>query len=351
MKRVLCIAVITAFLISLGALAPVQTTQQANAKAANANLIINGDFSVWQRGEIFDNPVGFERTADRWVWGGNAATAWRISRSDDSPTRLTQDSIEMRVTGIMGANFDEEGSHLRYAFESKDAIPLASKLLTYSFWTKSNRPGTYAVAIVNPVANRTLLKEYTVSQSDHWERQVLAFQLEDANYGQGEMQGLKLRFSLNAGQPWRIDPDVWTSGNFVGSTHQDNLSREAGDYMRIGQVQLEIGPETGGYSVMPQVLTLARCKRYYRVISRDSSNSIEYMRKNAFVSIAAKATVDWHEVPKERLLQEMQRGIAANESRQGRTQSRLALGNSELKKLTLQAINITNHDVTVDAEL
>lgn len=42
----------------------------------NSNLLINGDFQVWQRGTSFTNLEGFKYTADRWqVYRGNGATS------------------------------------------------------------------------------------------------------------------------------------------------------------------------------------------------------------------------------------------------------------------------------------
>src|SRR3989338_6321366 len=54
---------------------------------SNRNILINGDFSIWQRGTSFVSVVDQQYTVDRWVYRKiNTTAVHDISRSSDVPT-------------------------------------------------------------------------------------------------------------------------------------------------------------------------------------------------------------------------------------------------------------------------
>ena len=95
-------------------------------KLSNPNLLINGDFQVWQRGQSFSN-IANCYAADRWLIKNAKANTSSVAKSTDVPSGqpMTQ-SIKLVETS-------EENSYLRYCFDS--AI---KGTYTVSFWYKTS---------------------------------------------------------------------------------------------------------------------------------------------------------------------------------------------------------------------
>jgi hypothetical protein len=114
--------------------------------AAGKNKIINGDFSIWQRGTSFTNPTLGTYTADRWKQGGRNAEP-----TSSSLTRETFTPGTAPVAGYEGAYFARStittvGSTTSYAPFTQlieDVRTFAGQTVTISFWAKSdsNRTG------------------------------------------------------------------------------------------------------------------------------------------------------------------------------------------------------------------
>ena len=97
------------------------------AEDANPNLLINGNFDIWQRGTVFTNVSGVY-TADRWI----AINYSTIERSTDIPNVLSQYSCKITV-GELGNSYFMQKSERRFP----------GKVLTLSFWAKGT--GTISV--------------------------------------------------------------------------------------------------------------------------------------------------------------------------------------------------------------
>ena len=97
-------------------LAPIQA--QVNVLGGRKNLIDNGDFTVWQRGESFTDHNGF--TSDRW-WTPRISA----SKSTDAPDGFTS-------SVYISSDWD---NLLRQHIEHGTTL-LAGKTVTVSFWIK-----------------------------------------------------------------------------------------------------------------------------------------------------------------------------------------------------------------------
>lgn len=86
----------------------------------NPNLLINGDFQVWQRGTSFNlskNDVKY--TSDRWkIWCNN-----------DTPITISREN---------GLKFDGANSNLYYHFEDSDFNKINNKIVTMSIMVDNN---------------------------------------------------------------------------------------------------------------------------------------------------------------------------------------------------------------------
>lgn len=92
---------------------------------SNPNILINGDFQVWQRGASFAN-IENQYTADRWLIKNAKAKTATVSKSTDVP------SDQPMCQSLYIKENTEENSYLRYMFEHS-----IKGTMTLSFWYKT----------------------------------------------------------------------------------------------------------------------------------------------------------------------------------------------------------------------
>ena len=171
---------------------------------SNPNLLINGDFQVWQRGTSFANKTN-SYTADRWCIknGKNTPTAL-VEKSDDVPDdQYICQSIHIKES-------DSENSYLRYYFDS-----VIKGNVTLSFWYKTTK--AFDVSIRNN--NTTTILPGKPAIVNTWTRYVHSFAVDSPTY-------LNVVHAMSAG-------DVYITGvkleygevatPFVPKTYQEEL--------------------------------------------------------------------------------------------------------------------------------
>lgn len=93
---------------------------------SNPNLLINGDFQIWQRGESFSN-IANKYTADRWKIKNAKGNTSLVERSTDIPSgEFLRQSVHIKETL-------EENTYLSYNFENA-----LKGTFTLSFWYKTS---------------------------------------------------------------------------------------------------------------------------------------------------------------------------------------------------------------------
>jgi hypothetical protein len=88
--------------------------------AINPNLLINGDFQVWQRGTSFSSQDFMQYTADRW---------FIVSTDGNSTTTVTKVDNGLKVT----QSLLETGCVALYRMEEKDLKNIRGKTVTLSY--------------------------------------------------------------------------------------------------------------------------------------------------------------------------------------------------------------------------
>lgn len=208
---------------------------------SNPNLLINGDFQVWQRGESFPN-VANKYTADRWMIKNARGNTSIVERSSSIPsTGPMCQSIHIKET-------IDENTYLAYNFEHS-----MKGTYTLSFWYLST----------------TQISTYSYDSGKH----------------------VKL-MDLAASSDWRFA--------FV-SFHADSMTcLDVIHAMKIGEcyitgVKLEVGTTATPFSPRSHAEELALCQRYAYVwkpidhytlayhIFKSSSNSINFSVQLPFV--------------------------------------------------------------------
>ena len=217
--------------------------------AKTSNGVLNSNFSVWQRGTSFALAnTSSNYTADRWL--GVSATTGTISRQATSDTtnlpNIQYCARAQRTNGQTGTS----AIGLYQLFESVNAIPLAGKAVTLSFYARAG-------ANYSSASNALAANLYTGTGTD---------QNPFVSYT-GSTNPLGGTATLTT---------TWQRFTFTGTlaatatelylsfTYTPSGTAGAADYFEITGVQLELGSVANTY--MPNQPTyqgeLAACRRY-----------------------------------------------------------------------------------------
>ena len=216
------------------------------------NVVINGNFDIWQRGTTQAGAQGGAIIADRWTNSVSCTTPdTTISQNTDVPNVNSKYSVKIQQV-TSGASSIAEYC-LRQRFEQSNILPLFGKTCVLSFWYRSNRTGTHGVRIYAGynTGGGDQTASITVSTANTWEYKtvvVTAFSTVSAASvaptGEGGL--LDIGFKVGAGGP--------------GFT-----SLSVNDSFQIAQVQIEVGSVAtpfarAGGNIQGE---LAACQRYY----------------------------------------------------------------------------------------
>ena len=204
---------------------------QLRMQGGRKNLLINGDFAINQRGKaIYEDITVTSYTLDRWyVWpGGDVEQVVNTSpASVKYAVRLTTRNNEH-----IFASFNQRIENGFVALEGKPS--------TLSFYIRSNKTGKISTVLYDE-GNRTILRSiyYQVSQANSWEKKVVTFST--------------------------ITKPAGAAGflTFYLTNELQRFLTEAGDWVEITAVQLEIGETATEFEVMSPSTELALCQRYY----------------------------------------------------------------------------------------
>lgn len=244
------------------------------------NRIINGDFSVWQRGESFVLGAGTSvYTADRLKTSNNSDGQFTVSKS----ALDNKDSLKITVdTAVTDLTLNKYWHGLIYKFEGQHLYDLAinAKNLTISFWFNSNVTGEYAVAFRNFTDTAVNIQSYVTSfnytTANTPEKIQITIPL-DAVWNpiilNNNAGGLNLVIGfLNKGDFVATSTNAWMDGNYITTSTAVNWGATAGNFIEIAELQLEEGSYATEFEHVPYDVQLLRCKRYYQVLWSDTIN-------------------------------------------------------------------------------
>jgi len=232
------------------------------------NVIINGNFNVWQRNNSFTGVLHEEPTADRWVYYKDGAMVHTVSRSTDVPT-LTESGSKILYSLLMDCTTADTNigvddlCMIGNRIEGYDIQQLMSKTITISFWVKATKTGIYSVALNSTGDSRGYVDSYTVNSSDTWEKKTITLDMDDGTSGTWDFKygvGLSVYFTLAAGTTQ--SPGSW-SGTRYAATGQVNACDSTSNSFRLAQVQLEIGDNPTDFEYRTFSEELAMCQRYF----------------------------------------------------------------------------------------
>jgi hypothetical protein len=251
------------------------------------NLLVNGNFDLWQRGTSGSPGVYI---ADRWkLAGASAGTTTGAQDATNVPDSLTTYSFKLTV-GATGSVVAGTNLFLEQPVEGLSFQQSAGKALTLTFWVRSNKTGTYCVAFQNSAGDRSYVATYTISASNTWEKKTITVTHNTTGtwlYDTGA--GLRVRFVLAAGSTYQTTAGSWQAGNFLATSAQVNIADSTSNQWDIARVQLEQGDVASDFEQRPAALEYALAARYY-FKTYDLTVAPGTVTQTGFITFAASGT-------------------------------------------------------------
>jgi hypothetical protein len=274
------------------------STLDDNVKVAmgRKNLLINGDFSVWQRDNEFLGLTNGSDTfsSDRWRWDerGSGTAVQDLTRSTDAPSGfLYSCKIECTSSGTTGVYYIQQKIEGVNAYVTGWDKVSDKKNMVLSFWLKCSKVGKLGGAITDSGENNGFPFDVTVSSANDWERHEVKITAPPAELDLGvNGTGLVVKFALaNDDISYSDVSDVWVDSIYPLHTSNDaSISiDQTGDTLNITGVQFELGSVATEFEYMNETDQLARCQRYFQLLE---GNDLGY------VIGYATSTIGWGNV-------------------------------------------------------
>ena len=245
---------------------------------SNRNKIINGDFTIHQRGGTIASSSG-NYTIDGWrtYRAGGASGGFSVQQSLSSypQTNISgvidnfKSSALITVTSAGSADANNN-CKFQQRIEGSNVYDLAfgtvaAKKVTVSFYVKCSLTGDFGVALVNGAHNRSNVQLYTVNSASTWERKVITFDGDTSgSWDFGTGTGLQLMFDMGSGSDKHTSSlNTWVSGEKHGTSSSVKLIHTNGATMQYAGVQLEEGSVATSFEHHSYADELRHCRRYF----------------------------------------------------------------------------------------
>jgi hypothetical protein len=245
---------------------------------SNRNKIINGDFTVHQRGGTITASSGLY-TLDRWrsYITGTSPGGFTVQQSTGSYPQTSisgvkdnfKASVLITVTSAGSASADNNVK-FQQRIEGTSVYDLAfgtaaAKKVTVSFYVKCSITGTFGIALVNENHNRSNVQTYTVNSANTWERKIITFDGDTSGtWAFNTGTGMQLMFDLGSGSDKHASSTgTWLSSEKHGTSSSTKLIHTNGATIQFTGVQLEAGSVATDFEHRSYSDELRRCQRYY----------------------------------------------------------------------------------------
>ena len=248
----------------------------------NRNLFINGAMQVAQRASSATAAVagGSYITLDRYKIFNDTDGAYTSERSTTAPDGFPN-SMKLQVTTA-----DTSLSSAQYAtfgqfIEAQNLQQLAygtnaAKDFTLSFYVRSNKTGTYCIAVDKVQNTRYIyITEFTINAADTWERKTITISPDsnikasggaiDNNNG----YGFRVFIWLASGTTYHGTNNSWNAGStYYATSNQVNWMDSTSNNFYVTGMQLEVGSQASPFEHRSFGDELLLCKRYYESSNR-----------------------------------------------------------------------------------
>ena len=246
------------------------------------NLLHNGAMQVHQRVAVAatDAVADADHVADRWrgTLVRDAGSTWTATQAveADAPTgsgfrkslkvNITAGDASLAAGDLLVVQQRIEGQNLQTIRKGT----ASAEPLTLSFWTKSNKTGTYVAALYDVDNTRLCAATYTVTASATWEEQSITFPADlTGALDNDNADSFHAEFWLLAGSTYTSGTLATTWAAYSAANYavgQTNLAADTNNYWMLTGVQLEVGSAATGFEFKSYGQELAECSRYYQPI-------------------------------------------------------------------------------------
>jgi hypothetical protein len=226
------------------------------------NLLINGNFDLWQRNA--GRAVG-GFAADRWNFAGTITGV--VASAKDStvtPDVSSTNTFKVTVTTAQASVVAGTNLFIEQSVEGTTFQQAAGKAVTLTFWVRSNKTGTYSVAFQNNAGDRSYVATYTVNASNTWEKKTITVTHSTTGtwlYDTGV--GFRVRFVLAVGSTFQTTGGAWVGTNSLGTSSNVNFMDSTANVFNLSRVQLEVGDVASDFEQRPAGLEFLLASRYY----------------------------------------------------------------------------------------
>jgi len=248
---------------------------------SNRNLMINGAMNVNQRGTQTTIQSGF--TLDRWSILSNTAARVTVSQDTNVPTgQGFLNSLKIDVTTADTSVASSDITALLYKFEGQDLQQLrkgtsSAKTLTLQFWVSSPKTGVHTLHFFDMANSRIVATTYTIASADTWQYVNVTFPADTTGaLANDNTNQLQFYFGLLAGTNYTSGTlaTSWAANtNANRMVGQVNVLDDAANNFYITGVQMEIGDVATPFEHESFGDTLAKCQRYYELLSAVASTT------------------------------------------------------------------------------
>lgn len=244
--------------------------------AANHNAVMNGSFQIWQRNNTFTAVAHNAAMADRWRYHNqNSVAVHTVTRDTDTPGFIGGGSwfpgnqgftysIKLDCTTIDASVGATDVLMIKNIIEGPLSWhKIANRNLVLSFWVKATKTGIYSVSLNNnPGLTVSFIKEFTVMQSEVWEKKVIPIPAFTGNWVASDH--CQLSFVLMAGSSFQGTTGAWTTQTqrYAGAEQVNGVDSVSNNFWLTG-VQLEVGVAATEFKHLDFTTELFQCMRYY----------------------------------------------------------------------------------------
>jgi hypothetical protein len=215
------------------------------------NVIINGNFDIWQRATIYTGAGQGYRTTDRWIAGrdGGSGASATLSRQEFTPgqTDVPGNPRYFFRWAETNAGSGYNGKYFYQNIEGADTF--AGQQVTFSFYAKAASPVTLPGIFWYRYFDSATEDDFAniapnVSVGTSWQKYTYTFTLPSVS---GK--------TIGSNSALNVYPEVPVTGTFT---------------LDFAQFQLELGPVATPFERRPIGTELALCQRYFEIISMQS---------------------------------------------------------------------------------
>ena len=247
-----------------------------SGQLSHRNKVINGAMKISQRAtsaSVSGDSNLVYKVCDCFKFRVKGGAAYTVSQSSTSPDGFSKSLKVDITTADTSLSGDDQASVAQY-IEAQDLQDLSygtsgAQSITLSFYVRSNKTGTYFVAL-NQADNgyKNIGFQYTINSANTWERKSFLIPGDTSGViNDDNGTGLELYWWLAAGPTYtsgsiRSSWTTYSNGDF-GAGQSINLLDSTSNEWYITGVQLEVGDTATPFEHRSFGDELRRCQRYY----------------------------------------------------------------------------------------